>query len=126
MGEVLRLADVWKGFERHHGRVAVFEDVSLSVAEGEIVAVVCGPGQGKTTLIELASGRLRPDRGSVHVTGVNVMGLKDKDISRLLAADVGCVMRGGPALNATAREYIESALGAPKDGKRQRRGFSTS
>jgi putative ABC transport system ATP-binding protein len=122
MGEVLLLNGVWKGFARHHGGLAVFEDISLAVAGGEIVAVVCGPGQGKTTLIELASGRLRPDRGSVHISGVDVTRLKDKDISHLLATDVGRVMRSGPSLNATAVEYIESALGAPKDGKRQRWG----
>jgi putative ABC transport system ATP-binding protein len=122
MGEVLRLNAVSKGFDRHHGRVEVFEEISLSVAGGEVVAVVAAPGQGKTTLIALASGMLRPDSGSVHLNGVDVTGLRDKEISRLLAADVGVATRSGPALNTTASEYIESALGAPKDGKRRRWG----
>jgi ABC-type cobalamin/Fe3+-siderophores transport system ATPase subunit len=121
MGEVLRLKGVSKGFDRHDVRVAVFEDISLSVAEGEIVAVVAGPGQGKTTLIGLASGTLPPDLGRVYLGGVDVRELRDKGISRLLAADVGVATRSGPALNVTAREYIESALGAPKDGTGRRR-----
>jgi ABC-type lipoprotein export system ATPase subunit len=122
MGEVLRLNSVSKGFDRHYARVEVFEEISLSVAEGEVVAVVAGPGRGKTTLIALASGTLRPDSGSVHLNGVDMTGLRDKQISRLLAAHVGVAARSGPALNTTASEYIESALGAPKDGKRRRWG----
>jgi ABC-type cobalamin/Fe3+-siderophores transport system ATPase subunit len=122
MREVLRLVGVWKGFDRRDARVPVFEDISLSVSAGEIVAVVCGPGQGKTTLIDLASGTLPPDHGSVYLNGVDVARLKDKDISHLLAADVGRATRSGPPLNTTVTEYIESALGAPKEGKRHRWG----
>ncbi len=116
----MRLSGVSKGFDRHRRRVPVFEDISLSVAEGEIVAVVCGPGQGKTTLIDLASGAISPDHGSVFLNGLDLKRLGERDITRLQAAEVGCATRSGPALNTTAAEYIESALGAPKDGWRHR------
>ena len=120
MREVLRFDAVWKGFDRHTVHVPVLEEVSLSIAEGEIVAVVAGAGQGKTTLIELASGTLPPDCGRVHVNGVDVKRLKDKDVARLLAAEIGVASRSGPAMNASVREYVELALGAPKDGRRRR------
>lgn len=122
MQKVLRLDGVWKGFDRHHERVPVFEDISLSVAAGEIVAVVCGAGQGKTTLIELASGALPPDRGSVQISGVDPTRLNDKGVSHLRAANVGVATRNGPPLNTSAAEYIEMALGAPKNGKHHRWG----
>jgi putative ABC transport system ATP-binding protein len=67
-------------------RVSVLEDVSLSVGEGEIVAVVGSGGKGKTTLMRLASGTLPADRGRVRVTGVAMSGLKDRQRQRLLAA----------------------------------------
>lgn len=120
MQEVLRLSGVSKGFDRHRERVPVFEDISLSVAEGEIVAVVGGPGQGKTTLIELASGVLSPDCGSVYLNGLNLQLLSERDVTRLRAAEIGFATRRGPTLNTTAAQYIESALGAPKDGRRHR------
>jgi ABC-type cobalamin/Fe3+-siderophores transport system ATPase subunit len=120
MREVLRFDGVWKGFDRHHAHVPVLDEVSLSVAEGEIVAVVAGAGQGKTTLIELASGTLPPDRGCVQVNGVDLTRLKDKDVARLLAGEIGVATRSGPAMNMSAREYVELALGAPKDGRRRR------
>ncbi len=118
--EVLRLDEVWKGFDRRHAIVPVLEDISLSVAEGEIVAVVGGAARGKTTLIELAAGRLPPDRGRVQINGVDVTWLKDRAVSNLVAGSIGVATRSGPPLNTSAREYIELALGAAKDGRRQR------
>ncbi len=120
MHEVLRFDAVWKGFDRHHAHVPVVEELSLSIAEGEIVAVVAGAGQGKTTLIGLASGTLQPDRGRVQVNGVDVTQLKDSDVVRLLASEIGVATRSGPAMNTSVREYVELALGAPKDGRRRR------
>lgn len=122
MREVLRMDAVSKDFVRRDSRVPVLEDVSISVSEGEIVAVVAGAGQGKTTLIELASGSLTPDRGLVQVDGIDVTGRKDREVSKLVAGHIGVAMRSGPPLNASAREYIELALGAPKDGRRRRWG----
>lgn len=120
MGDVLRMEGVWKGFDRHHAQVPVLEDISLSVARGEVVAVVGGAGQGKSTLIELASGTSRPDRGRVQINDVDVTGLKDRNVSSLLAGWIGVATRNGPPMDATARDYIEMALGAPKDGRRRR------
>jgi ABC-type cobalamin/Fe3+-siderophores transport system ATPase subunit len=117
---VLLLDGVWKAFDRGHGRVSVLEDVSLSVAEGEIVAVVGGGGQGKTTLIRLASGTLPPDRGKVHIGGVELGKVKDKQLSAILANDLGVATGMGPGVRVSMREYVEGALTAPKDGWRRR------
>jgi ABC-2 type transport system ATP-binding protein len=45
----------------------VLEDVTLTVASGEIVAVVGGDGAGKTTLLRTLTGRVIPARGTVRV-----------------------------------------------------------
>lgn len=111
MAEVLRLDGVWRAFDRGW----VLEDVSLSVAEGEIVAVVGGGGQGKTTMIRLATGTLPADRGRVLVDGADVAALKDRDVSHMLASDIGVATGTGPPLGLSVREYIETAAAAPKD-----------
>ncbi len=49
------------------GERTIFQDVSLSVPEGSIAAVMGPSGTGKTTLLRLIVGQLRPDRGSVRV-----------------------------------------------------------
>ena len=111
MAEVLRLDGVWAGFDRGW----VLEDVSLTVTGGEIVAVVGGGGQGKTTLIRLSTGTLPADRGRVLVNGVDVAGLRDRDVSHMLASDIGVATGIGPPLGLSMREYIETAAAAPKD-----------
>jgi ABC-type cobalamin/Fe3+-siderophores transport system ATPase subunit len=118
--EVLRLDGVWTSFDRGNDRESVLEDVSLSVAAGEIVAVVGGGGQGKTTLVRLASGTLAPDRGSVWVNGVAVERLTDRQLARLLAGDVGLTTGAGPNARITVREYVEIAAAAPREGWRRR------
>jgi putative ABC transport system ATP-binding protein len=120
MDEVLLFDGVWKGYPRARMRVPVLEDVSLSVGEGEIAAVVGGSGQGKTTLIRLASGTLLPDRGRVSVSGVDVSVLKDRQLARVLASSVGVATAAGPGVPVTVGEYVELALTAAKEGWRRR------
>lgn len=65
--------NVYKSF----GKETVLEDVSLSIPPGRIVGVVGNNGSGKTVLMKCICGFLRPDKGSVTVSGVRVG--KDRD-----------------------------------------------
>jgi putative ABC transport system ATP-binding protein len=107
---VLRLGGVWRAFDRGRDRVSVLEDVSLTVEAGEIVAVVGTRDQGKTTLIRVASGMLPADRGSVQIAGVELAGLKDRELSWLLAHEIGVAARSGPEVRVSVREYVELSL----------------
>jgi ABC-type cobalamin/Fe3+-siderophores transport system ATPase subunit len=111
---VLRLAGVWKGFDRGgRVRVSVLEDVSLEVQGGEIVAVVGGRGAGKSTLIRLASGMLRADRGSVWIDGRDLGGLSDGDLDGLLATEIGVAARHGEE-RLNVHDYVEMSLAATR------------
>lgn len=55
-----------------YGRAHVLNDVSLSVTEGELVALLGANGAGKTTLLENISGLLTPASGTVVVNGNDV------------------------------------------------------
>ncbi|MET8989572.1 ABC transporter ATP-binding protein [Nonomuraea wenchangensis] len=57
--------------KRYRAKVAV-EDISLSVAAGEIFGILGRNGAGKTTTVEMIAGLRRPDRGTVHVLGLDV------------------------------------------------------
>lgn len=120
MTEVLRLDDVWAAFDRGPERVPVLEGASLSVDTGEIVAVVAAAGRGKTTLIRLLSGTLQPDRGVVSIGALDLSRLKDKQLARVLASEVGVATGTGPGLRVTVRQYVEMAAAAPKDDWRRR------
>jgi len=65
---LLEVVDVSKRF----GGVHVIEDFTFEVAEGEALGIVGPNGAGKTTLLNLIAGDLRPDRGTIHLSGVDV------------------------------------------------------
>jgi nitrate/nitrite transport system ATP-binding protein len=62
---ILELEDVSKCFGTGAARMNVLKDISLSIEEGEFVAIVGFSGSGKTTLMSLMAGLIHPDSGSV-------------------------------------------------------------
>ena len=58
-----------KSFSSDRGRLPVIEDVSLTVGEGEFVAIVGPSGCGKSTLLNLMAGFIPPDAGLVAIDG---------------------------------------------------------
>lgn len=118
---VLRLVGVWKAFERGRGRVSVLEGVSLDVALGEIAAVVGSPGQGKTTLVRVASGTLQADTGEVLLNGRDLAPLSDGEHSDTLAREIGIATQEGED-RLDVRSNIEMSLSATREyNKRERR-----
>jgi phospholipid/cholesterol/gamma-HCH transport system ATP-binding protein len=57
------------------GARKIFDGVSLDIPRGKITAIMGPSGTGKTTLLKLIGGQLRPDSGTIHVDGENVHAL---------------------------------------------------
>jgi nitrate/nitrite transport system ATP-binding protein len=70
----LLLDKISKGYGEGKARSQVLSDVSLTVNEGEFVAVVGYSGAGKTTLISMVAGLLKPDSGTVTMEGQPITG----------------------------------------------------
>jgi branched-chain amino acid transport system ATP-binding protein len=58
-----------KGIRASYGPVAALHDVTIEVAEGQIVAILGSNGAGKTSTLRVVSGLLRPNAGAVHFLG---------------------------------------------------------
>ncbi|MET0132781.1 MAG: ATP-binding cassette domain-containing protein, partial [Kibdelosporangium sp.] len=68
------IKDVNVRFRTKKKDVTALQDVSLSVAAGEFVAIVGPSGCGKSTLLKLVSGLLKPSSGQVRLLGEDVRG----------------------------------------------------
>ena len=72
-GNVLIGRDIRKTFRRDSGEtVEALNGLSIEVAHGALTALVGPDGAGKTTLIRLAAGLMRPDSGDLKVLGIDV------------------------------------------------------
>jgi ABC-type nitrate/sulfonate/bicarbonate transport system ATPase subunit len=65
----IEVREVQKSFPSDRGPLSVIGDVSLTVGDGEFVAIVGPSGCGKSTLLNLMAGFIPPDAGSVTVDG---------------------------------------------------------
>jgi ABC-type nitrate/sulfonate/bicarbonate transport system ATPase subunit len=59
-----------KSYDSDQGRLAVVDDVTFTVRDGETVAIVGPSGCGKTTLMNMIAGFVRPDAGAVVIDGM--------------------------------------------------------
>ena len=66
-----------------YGRRPVLKGITMGVPRGKVVAIMGGSGCGKTTLLRLIGGQLRPDAGSIRVAGEDISALDDAGLYRL-------------------------------------------
>ena len=67
---VLQLAGISKRF----GAIQANEDISLSLAKGEVLALLGENGAGKTTLMSILFGHYVPDAGTIQIEGTGTAG----------------------------------------------------
>jgi putative ABC transport system ATP-binding protein len=97
---ILQASNVVKTFGRGHAAVRAVDDVSLSVAGGELVMVMGPSGSGKTTLVSMLGALLTPDSGTITVDGVVLGMLNESGISALRARKIGFVFQSFNLLDA--------------------------
>ena len=89
---MLDLAGIEKTYNRGKpGEVVVLRGATLSVARGEVVALVAPSGAGKSTLLHIAGLLDTPDAGSVALAGVNMAGLGDRARTAARRTEVGFI-----------------------------------
>jgi ABC-type branched-subunit amino acid transport system ATPase component len=71
--EIVRIVDLHAAYGRGARRVQALLGVDLQVRAGEIFGLLGPNGAGKTTLLAVLEGLHRPERGSVHVAGIDVV-----------------------------------------------------
>jgi branched-chain amino acid transport system ATP-binding protein len=104
------------GLKAGYGPVTILHDIGMSIAAGEIVAVLGSNGVGKTTLNNVISGIIKPRAGSLRFDGQDITGKSPNDIVGMGLAQVPEGRKIFP--NLTVRENLE--LGAFRRARRNR------
>ncbi len=92
MNDVLRLDNIWKTYGKDGpAPVRVLSGISLTVARGEVVALVAPSGAGKSTLLHIAGLLDTPDTGQVVLHGRDMTGLSDRARTEARRAELGFV-----------------------------------
>src|SRR5262245_17371298 len=93
MSEGLRATGLWKAYRTESGELGVLQGLDLTVAPGEIVAVVGVSGVGKSTLLHLLGALDRPDRGQVRIDGADLATLSPERLAAVRNLSVGFVFQ---------------------------------
>jgi phospholipid/cholesterol/gamma-HCH transport system ATP-binding protein len=67
----------------YRGNRAIFDGVNIDIEQGKVTAIMGPSGTGKTTLLRLIGGQLRPDKGTIEVDGQNVHKLSHRELYEL-------------------------------------------
>lgn len=104
---LLTLTDLTRQFVRRGTPFDAVSHVNLTVDAGEFIAIVGRSGNGKSTLINMVAGLIRPTSGTVSVAGRNVADLGDKALSVLRNRTIGFVTQSQTLLgNLTALDNV--------------------
>jgi putative ABC transport system ATP-binding protein len=110
-GSAVKAVEVTRSYEAGVHAVRGLDAVSLTVAAGEIVAVMGPSGSGKSTLLSLLGGLDKPDSGSVRIAGVDWQAMKGAERARFRRRTCGFVAQGLTLLpQASAAENVEVPL----------------
>lgn len=120
--EILKTIDLKKYYGTGENQVKALDGVSLSVEEGEFVAVVGSSGSGKSTLLHMLGGLDYATSGSVFVSGKEIFKLNESELTIFRRRNIGFIFQNYnlvPILNV----YENIVLPMELDGEKPDKSF---
>jgi branched-chain amino acid transport system ATP-binding protein len=109
---------------KRFGGVQAVNDLSFTIAEGEILGLIGPNGAGKTTAFNLISGFLPPDAGDVRFRGVSVLGRKPSAVCQLGLARTFQIVRPFPRMTVLQNVTVGALARDPDARAASRRAHS--
>ena len=117
-----------EALSRRFGALRALDELTLSIEQGEWVAITGPSGSGKTTLLNILSGLDHPSSGRIHVGGLDVAGLAHRDLARYRQQTVGLVFQQFHLIpyltaleNVMLAQYVHSMTDRPEAEEALRR-----
>lgn len=112
----IELSNVNKTYQMGEVEIHALQDTSFEIEKGELVCILGPSGAGKTTCLNILGGMDTATSGRLVVDGVDITGLKGKDLIRYRRNDIGFVFQFYNLVqNLTAVENVELAVQMCKD-----------
>lgn len=113
---VLETDSVIKQFRQYDNVVTAVNRVSLTVEEGEFIAITGESGSGKSTLINLCAGLDLPNAGKIRVLGRDITAMSTDELCRFRGKHIGFVFQSHRLVPyLTALENIQLPISAAGD-----------
>jgi len=90
---MLTATNITKNFSINNKVVPVLKGISLSISDGEFVAIAGRSGSGKTTLLNVLSTLVKPDGGELHYGENDLRTLSESDLNRLRQIDFSVIFQ---------------------------------
>jgi putative ABC transport system ATP-binding protein len=120
-GQMIEVKNVSKSYRRDSIEIPVLSNISITVPEGEFLALMGPSGSGKTTLLNLVAGIDRPNSGDVIVNGTDIGKLNESELARWRSTHVGFIFQFYNLLPVlTAYENVELPLMLTKLSKKEK------
>ncbi|MCC3860877.1 ABC transporter ATP-binding protein [Emcibacteraceae bacterium Y4] len=91
MSNIIEITDIYKSFTQGEHTLEILKGVNLTIASGEVVALVGTSGAGKSTLLHIAGLLERTDRGDVLMSGIPTKDLNDVKRTKIRRHEIGFI-----------------------------------
>lgn len=122
---LIELKNVTKKYIQGNEEIKALDNVSVTIKKGEFVAIIGASGSGKSTLMNMLGCLDIPTSGEYYLDGVDVMSLKDTQLSYIRNKKIGFIFQGFNLIQGmTAYENVELPLIYRKVSKNKRKELS--